>query len=255
MSIGLHHHHHHHGALPPELRRSRAGLRAVAISLALMAATAALQAVVYAFSGSVALLADLIHNFGDALTAFPIAIAFVLRSERAERLSGLFVVGVILISAVVAGYEAIDRLLHPRDIDHLVALALAGLIGVIGNEAAARVRTRAGRKLDSPALVADGDHARADGLVSLGVVASAGAVAIGVPVLDPLIGLANTIAILVISVHSLHVVRAGPTHDHDHDHGDDHEHGRDDGHEHDHGDGLEHGHDHDHDLSEAEPSD
>ena len=149
-------------------------------------------------NGSVALLADLIHNFGDALTAVPLAIAFTLRSKVAERRAGLAVVAAIAISAGIAGVEAIRRLVSPAAPDHLVALALAGGVGFAGNYLAARIRTRAGRLLESPALVADGRHARADAYVSLAVVASAAVVAIGLPMADPVIGLAITGAILVV---------------------------------------------------------
>jgi divalent metal cation (Fe/Co/Zn/Cd) transporter len=123
---------------------------------------------------SIALLADLIHNFGDALTALPVGIAFLVRSDRAERNAGLFVVAAISISACVAGYEAVLRLLEPRAPDQLGALTLAGAVGFGGNWIAARVRLRVGHRLASPALIAEGDHARADAYVSLGVVASAG---------------------------------------------------------------------------------
>jgi cation diffusion facilitator family transporter len=154
----------------------------------------------------VALLADLIHNAGDALTAVPLGIAFLLRSFRAEKLAGLAVVGAILVSACVALYETIERLLHPQTPTHLWALAAAGLIGFAGNEMAARLRLRAGRHLNSPALVADGRHARIDGLVSLGVVASAAVVAAGARIADPLIGLSITLLILKITWDSWRVV-------------------------------------------------
>ena len=165
------------------------------------------QAAIYALSGSVALLADLIHNAGDAATAIPLAVAFALRSARAERWAGLAVVAAILASACVAGFEAVHRLVDPVAVDHLVALAAAGAAGFAGNTLAAVIRTRAGRRLDSPALVADGAHARADAYVSLAVVASAAVVAIGVPVADPLIGLAITAVILRITWQSWHTVR------------------------------------------------
>jgi divalent metal cation (Fe/Co/Zn/Cd) transporter len=155
----------------------------------------------------VALLADLIHNAGDALTAIPLAAAFALRSERAERAAGVLVVLAILVSAVVAGVLAVDRIIHPLAPDHLLALALAGVAGAAGNAVAARVRLRGGRRLDSPALIADGDHARADALVSLGVVLSAIAVALGAPIADPLIGLAITGLILRITWESWRTVR------------------------------------------------
>jgi cation diffusion facilitator family transporter len=154
-----------------------------------------------------ALLADLIHNFGDALTAVPLAIAFILRSRTAERRAGLVVVAAILISAGVVGVEAIRRLLHPVTPNHLVALAVAGGVGYVGNYLAARIRTRAGQRLESPALIADGHHAHADAYVSLGVIASAGVVALGLPIADPLIGLAITVVILRITVQSWRTVR------------------------------------------------
>jgi cation diffusion facilitator family transporter len=204
---------HSHGLVDDSIKRSREGVRAVALTLAVLGLTAAAQAVIYVASGSVALLADLIHNTGDAATAIPLGIAFLLRSERGERLAGLAVVAAIFVSACVAGYEAVDRLVNPQDVEALGALALAGALGVAGNWVAAIIRTRAGRRLDSPALVADGDHARADAYVSLGVVASAVVVALGAPVADPLIGLAITLIILRITWRSWGTVRG---HDHHH---------------------------------------
>ncbi len=201
-------HDHAHGLVDPAIVRSHAGVRAVSISLAVLGATAGAQVVVYVLSGSVALLADLIHNFGDALTAVPLGIAFFLRSRRGERLAGLAVVLAIFVSACVALVETIQRLVHPQHLSHLWVLAGAGLIGFAGNEVAAVVRLRAGRRLESPALVADGQHARIDGLVSLGVVASAGAVALGGRIADPLIGLAITLVILRITWQAWHTVRA-----------------------------------------------
>jgi divalent metal cation (Fe/Co/Zn/Cd) transporter len=146
----------------------------VALSLGVLAVTALVQVAIFVLSDSVALLADLIHNFGDALTAVPLGAAFVLRSFRAGKVAGFAVVLAIFISACVALYETIQRLLNPQDLSHLWALAGAGLVGFLGNELAAQVRLRAGRKLGSPALIADGNHARVDGLVSLGA-ATAGA--------------------------------------------------------------------------------
>jgi cation diffusion facilitator family transporter len=198
---------HSHGPVDDSVKRSREGVRAVAWALAILGATAAAQAVVLALSGSVALLADLIHNAGDALTAVPLGAAFLLRSPRAERASGLAVVAAILVSACVAGYEAIERLLHRQAPTHLVALAAAGAIGFAGNWAAAVVRIRAGRRLQSPPLVADGDHARADAWVSLSVVGSAAVVAVGAPIADPLIGLAITAVILRITWQSWRTIR------------------------------------------------
>jgi cation diffusion facilitator family transporter len=213
-------HGHSHGLVAASIKRSRAGLRAVGLALAILGLTALAQTAVFAASGSVALLADLIHNFGDAATALPLAVAFALRSARAERVAGLFVVLAILVSACVAGYEAIARLVDPREPEHLGAIAAAGAIGFGGNWLAAGVRTRAGRRLDSPALVADGAHARADAYVSLAVVASAVVVALGLAIADPLIGLAITAVILRITWQSWTTIRAGDDHHdgHGHDH-------------------------------------
>jgi cation diffusion facilitator family transporter len=203
---------HTHGRVDRSIVRSRAGVRAVSISLAILAITAALQAVVFVLSGSVALLADLIHNGGDALTAIPLAIAFLARSERGERWAGYAVVLTIFASASVAAFEAVERLIHPQHLGYLGALAVAGVIGFVGNELAARVRLRAGDRLDSPALVADGHHARVDGFVSLTVIASAAAAALGLTAADPLIGLAITAVILRITWQAWRTVYA----DHDH---------------------------------------
>jgi cation diffusion facilitator family transporter len=208
----LEEHGHSHGLVDPSIKRSRAGLRAVGLSLAVLGLTAAAQAVVFALSGSVALLADLIHNFGDALTAIPLGIAFFLRSDIAERRAGLFVVLAIFASACVAGYEAIDRLINPHDVTHLGALAAAGLIGYGGNWIAAQIRTRAGNRLNSPALIADGSHARADAYVSLAVIASAAVVALGLGIADPLIGLGITVVILKITWDSWRTVRGHHAH-------------------------------------------
>jgi cation diffusion facilitator family transporter len=211
-----HGHGHSHGLVDRSITRSRAGLRAVAISLGVLGLTAAAQAAIFAVTGSIALLADLIHNAGDALTAIPVGIAFVLRSFVAEKRAGYFVVAAIFISACVAGYEAVGRLIHPETIDHLWTLAAGGVVGFVGNEIAARVRLRAGHRLGSPALVADGNHARADGYVSLSVVASAAVVALGFDLGDPLIGLAITGVILRITWQSLQTIRhdTGLPHDH-----------------------------------------
>lgn len=215
---GRHHHDHgghghSHGLIDPSIKRSREGLRAVGLSLAVLGLTALAQVAIYVASGSVALLADLIHNFGDAATAIPLGIAFLLRSERAERGAGLFVVLAIFVSACVAGYAAIARLIHPEAPTHLLALAAAGLIGFGGNRLAAIIRSRAGQRLDSPALIADGNHARADAYVSLAVVASAIVVALGLPIADPLIGLGITALILKITWDSWLTVRGhGHTH-------------------------------------------
>jgi cation diffusion facilitator family transporter len=206
-------HGHSHGLVDESIKRSHDGIRALLLALGILGLTAIAQTVVFSLSGSVALLADLIHNFGDALTAVPLGIAFLLRSERAERGAGLFVVAAIFISAVVAGVEAVLRLIDPSPLDHLWALAGAGAIGYLGNAVAAKVRTRAGERLNSPALIADGHHARADAYVSLAVIASAVAVAVGLPVADPLIGLAITLVILRITWQSWQTV-AGNDHHH-----------------------------------------
>jgi len=204
-------HGHSHGLVDRSILRSRAGIRAVSWSLAILTVTALAQAFVYSRTLSVALLADLIHNFGDALTAIPLGLAFFFRSARGERLAGLAVVLAIFISALVALGQTLERLVHPRSLSHLWLLAVAGIVGFIGNEIAAQVRLRAGRKLDSPALVADGQHARVDGFVSLGVLASAAVVALGAPLADPIIGLVITVVILKITwdswqtIHRRHV--------------------------------------------------
>ena len=176
--LGEHDHHsdahgHSHGLVDRSIVRSRAGVRVVSLSLAILALAAGAQLAIFALSSSVALLADLIHNFGDALTAVPLGIAFLLRSVRGERLGGLAVVLAIFVSACVALYETIQRFVHPQHLTHLWVLAAAGAIGFVGNELAAQVRLSGGRRLASAALLADGKHARIDGFVSLGVVASA----------------------------------------------------------------------------------
>jgi Co/Zn/Cd efflux system component len=205
-----HHHHgehgHSHGLVDRSILRSRAGFKAVSISLGVLGAAALVQAGILVLTGSVALLADLIHNVGDALTAVPVGIAFLLRSFRAEKIAGLAVVLAIFVSACVALYESIARLIHPQELSHLWVLAAAGLVGFVGNELAAQVRLRAGRRLSSPALIADGNHARVDGFVSLGVVASALVVALGAPIGDPIIGLLITAVILKITWDSWRTV-------------------------------------------------
>ncbi len=202
-----HGHGHSHGLVDESIKRSRDGLKAVGLSLAVLGVVALAQLAIFLVSGSVALLADLIHNFGDAGTAIPLGTAFLLRSQRAERIAGLFVVAAIFISACVAGVEAVSRLVHPQTPTHLPALAAAGLIGFAGNWVAAKIRTRAGNRLESPALIADGNHARADSYVSLAVVATAAVVAVGLPIADPLIGLGITVVILKITWDSWRTVR------------------------------------------------
>jgi cation diffusion facilitator family transporter len=203
-------HGHSHGLVDASIKRSREGVEAVLLSLLILGATAALQIVVFILSGSVALLADLIHNVGDALTAVPLGAAFLMRSFKAEKYAGYFVVATIFVSACVALAESIDRLINPQDLTHLWALAGAGVVGFLGNEAAAFVRLRAGRRLQSPALVADGYHARTDGIVSLAVVGSAIFVALGAQIADPLIGMVVTVVILRITWQSYLTVRHDP---------------------------------------------
>lgn len=189
------------------LAASSAGLRALRISLAGLALTAAIQFGVVAISGSVALLADSIHNVADALTAIPIGIAFLAGRRaatrsytygfgRGEDVAGLFVLLVMTISAVLAGYEAVDRLVHPHPVHQLGWVAVAGVIGFAGNELVAVYRIRVGRKIGSAALVADGLHARTDGLTSLAVVIGAGGVALGWQAADPVVGLLISVAVL-----------------------------------------------------------
>lgn len=191
------------------LESSAAGIRAVKISLLVLGVTAIAQIAIVAISGSVALAADTIHNFSDALTGVPLWIAFALSTRaatrrytygfgRVEDLAGVFVVAMIALSAVVAGYEAVMRLIHPQPIDQVGWVALAGLLGFIGNEWVALYRIRIGRRIGSAALVADGLHARTDGFTSLAVLFAAGGVALGFPLADPIIGLVITIAILAV---------------------------------------------------------
>ena len=191
------------------LESSAIGIRAVKISLVALGITAAIQVVIVIISGSVALAADTIHNFSDALTAVPLWIAFALGTRaatrrytygfgKAEDLAGLFIVAMITLSAIVAGYEAIMRLIHPQPIEHVGWVAAAGLVGFIGNELVALYRIRVGRRIGSAALVADGLHARTDGFTSLAVLFSAGGVALGFPLADPIVGLIITVAILAV---------------------------------------------------------
>jgi cation diffusion facilitator family transporter len=216
-------HGHSHGLVDRSIIRSREGVKAVSISLAVLGIAAGVQLVIFTLSGSVALLADLIHNFGDALTAVPLGIAFFLRSVRGEKLAGLAVVLAIFVSACVALYETILRFIHPQHLTHLRVLALAGVVGFVGNEVAAQVRLRAGKRLASAAMTADGNHARIDGFVSLGVVASAIVVALGAQIADPIIGLTITLVILKITWDSWNTVRKA-TIDLEHVDGDDDNH-------------------------------
>ncbi|WP_071286657.1 cation diffusion facilitator family transporter [Mycolicibacterium llatzerense] len=233
MSGHQHHHHHDHDhghdhgvrgvvkgifaphshdaadSLDSALESSAAGIRAVKISLLVLGLTTVVQIAIVVVSGSVALAADTIHNFSDALTAVPLWIAFALGAKaatrrytygfgRVEDLAGLFVVGMIALSAIIAGYEAVQRLIHPQVIDHVGWVALAGLVGFLGNETVAVYRIRVGRQIGSAALVADGVHARTDGFTSLAVLLGAGGVALGYPLADPIVGLIITVAILAV---------------------------------------------------------
>jgi cation diffusion facilitator family transporter len=202
-------HDHTHGAVNPSVATSERGIWALKWSFVALVATALVQAIVVVLSGSVALLSDTIHNVGDALTAVPLWIAFALGRlgtsrpfpfgyGRVEDLAGVMVVLVILFSAVVAGYEAIERLIHPQPVGLLWAVAVAGTVGFVGNEAVAVFRIRVGRQIGSAALVADGYHARTDGWTSLAVVVGAAGVWLGYPLADPIVGLLIAVAILVI---------------------------------------------------------
>lgn len=191
------------------LESTAAGIRTVKISLLVLGLTALIQIVIVVMSGSVSLAADTIHNFADALTAVPLWIAFALGAKpatrrytygfgRVEDLAGSFVVAMITMSAIIAGYEAIARLIHPQQIEHVGWVALAGLVGFIGNEWVALYRIRVGHRIGSAALIADGLHARTDGFTSLAVLCSAGGVALGFPLADPIVGLLITAAILAV---------------------------------------------------------
>lgn len=210
--MGGHHHGHSHDhadSVDDALESSALGIRTVKISLIALALTALFQLVIVGLSGSVALAADTIHNFSDALTAIPLWIAFVLGRRaaskrftyglgRVEDLAGLFVVLMIALSAIIAGYQAVRRLIHPLPIEHLGWVAAAGVIGFLGNELVALYRIRVGRQIGSAALVADGLHARTDGFTSLAVVLGALGVWLGFPLADPIVGLLITAAILAV---------------------------------------------------------
>jgi len=219
---GEEHHGHHepghsHGAVDPAIATSERGIWAIKWSFVGLFVTALLQVVVVVLSGSVALLSDTIHNFGDALTAVPLWVAFALSRlgasrrfpfgyGRVEDLAGVIVVLIILFSAVVAGYQAIDRLIQPQPVGLLWAVAVAGAVGFVGNEAVAIFRIRVGRQIGSAALVADGYHARTDGWTSLAVVIGAAGVWLGYPLADPIVGLLIAAAILVIVWQSGRIV-------------------------------------------------
>ena len=203
------HHGHTHGAVDPSIASSERGIWAVKWSFVGLFATAIFQVVVAFFSGSVALLSDTLHNFGDAATAVPLWIAFALTRlgtsrrfpfgyGKAEDLAGVIVVLIILLSAVVAGYQAIDRLLDPQPVGFLWAVVAASVVGFLGNEAVAIFRIRVGTEIGSAALVADGYHARTDGWTSLAVLLGAAGVWLGYPLADPIVGLLIAGAILVI---------------------------------------------------------
>jgi cation diffusion facilitator family transporter len=210
-------HGHTHGVIDPTIATTERGIWAIKWSFVILAITAALQLIVVAASGSVALFADTIHNLGDAGTAIPLWIAFMLARRkptptftygygRAEDLAGIIIVLIILVSAIVAGYQAIDRLLHPQPVGQLLWVTLAGVVGFLGNEAVAVFRIRVGREIRSAALVADGYHARTDGLTSLAVVLGAAGVWLGYPLADPIVGLLITVAIFGIVWQSARAV-------------------------------------------------
>ncbi|MFN0218217.1 MAG: cation diffusion facilitator family transporter [Hyphomicrobium sp.] len=203
------HHGHTHGVIDPTIATTERGIWAIKWSFVILAFTAALQIIAVLATGSVALLADTIHNVADATTSIPLWIAFKLAQRkptatftygygRVEDLAGIAIVLVILFSALVAGYQSIERLIHPEPIKFLGWVALAGLVGFIGNEIVAVFRIRVGREINSAALIADGYHARTDGLTSLAVVAGAIGVWLGFPLADPIIGLLITLAIFGI---------------------------------------------------------
>lgn len=202
-------HAHTHGVIDPTIATTDRGIWAIKWSFVILAITAVFQIFVFILTGSVALLADTIHNVGDAATAIPLWIAFVFARRkpsdqftyglgRVEDLAGMIIVGLILVSALVAGYQTIDRLINPQEINFLWAVAAAGVVGFIGNEAVAVFRIRVGREINSAALIADGYHARVDGLTSLAVVGGAIGVGLGFPLADPLVG--GLITILIFGI-------------------------------------------------------
>ncbi|MCX6674206.1 MAG: cation diffusion facilitator family transporter, partial [Methanothrix sp.] len=209
-------HHHVHGVVDPSLLATQKGISTVKWSFIVLLATALIQTAAVSYSGSVALLADTIHNFGDAATAIPLWIAFALAHRKAskqftygygrvEDLAGLAIVLLIFVSVIVAGYESLNRLFHPQVVNNLWAVALASLIGFFGNEIVAVYRCRTGKEINSAALMADGCHARVDGLTSLAVFVGALGIWLGYPWADPLIGIIITFAILGIVWSSVKV--------------------------------------------------
>lgn len=202
-------HSHAHGTVDPSLITSRKGLRCLKWSFAILSMTAIFQVVVVLYTGSVALLADTIHNVGDALTAVPLGIAFALARlkpsrrftyglGRFEDFAGIFIVAIILFSAVYAGYESVLRFFHPKTVSNLWAVVVASIIGMIGNEIVARFRIRVGKEINSVALIADGYHARVDGFTSLAVLLGAIGIWFGFPLADPIVGIGISLAILQI---------------------------------------------------------
>jgi cation diffusion facilitator family transporter len=215
--VGVGHSHDHTDRVDDALADSAAGIRAVKISLVLLGVTATLQMVIVVVSGSVALFADTVHNFSDALTAIPLWVAFLLGRRaatrrytygygRVEDLAGLFIVFVVLLSAVVAAWQSVERLINPRPVENLGWLIAAGIIGFLGNEAVAIYRIRVGRRIGSAALVADGVHARTDGFTSLAVVIGALGVMLGFPLADAIVGILISIAIFVLLIGTVRSV-------------------------------------------------
>src|SRR5262249_43211912 len=206
-------HGHTHGIVDPTITTTAEGLWALKWSFFVLMITALLQVAVVVISGSVGLLADTIHNFGDAATAIPLGIAFLFARKRpnerftfgygrVEDFAGVIIVLIILFSAIVAGYESIDRFFHPQDVSHLGAVAVASVIGFLGNKGVAVFRIRVGRQIGSAALIADGQHARIDGWTSLAVLAGVLGVWLGYPLTDPVVGLIITVAIFGIVFQS-----------------------------------------------------
>ncbi len=202
-------HSHAHGMTNPSLITSTKGIRCLKWSFVILLITAIIQVVVVLFTGSVALLADTIHNVGDALTAIPLGIAFALARlkpsrqftyglGRFEDFAGIFIVAIILFSAVYAGYESVSRFFYPRSVSNLWAVVAASIIGLIGNEIVARYRIKVGKEIGSAALIADGYHARVDGFTSLAVLLGATGIWLGFPLADPIVGIGISLAILRI---------------------------------------------------------